>query len=84
MRAQDGYTLAFRPIVVDGVEYGVSRTRMVFTTTPDSARPFFEFLVTPEGFTLIDPATQDLAESRAASVLCAAPHPKLVPQLSRL
>lgn len=73
---QDGYALAFRPVVVEDIEYPVSRMRAELPAPPDTARPLFEFLTTPAGFEVIDPAGVDFEESRAASVLCAPTVPR--------
>ena len=64
---QEGYTLAVRPLQGLGPLSIVSYTSAVYSTP--GGRAFFDYLVTPEGFELQDPDTQDHAAARASALM---------------
>lgn len=73
---QEGYTLAARPLQRGGAPDLVSYSGRSFKT--QGGRAFFEFLVTPEGFGVIDPDTLGRADAATcASRSFTTPQPSL-------
>jgi hypothetical protein len=70
---QGSLTISYRPAIVSGVDYAVSRFSADYPV--ESATALLEFLSTTDGFTLIDPDTVNFPETLTTCALnCTTQH----------